>query len=72
MCASQTSLGQSLGGLFWDAELGPEPRAVQIQCAVPESTRTAAGCWQWFLIDVQRRRTAGGSRVCYPTADLHY
>lgn len=44
VCAFQSTLGQSLSGLFWDAELGPEPGAIQTQCAVPEGTHTAAGC----------------------------
>lgn len=44
MCAFQSSLRQSLSGLFWDAELSPEPGAVQTQCAVPGGPHTTAGC----------------------------
>lgn len=33
----------SLSGLFWDAELGLEPGAIETQCAFPEGTHTAAG-----------------------------
>lgn len=72
VCAFQSSLGQSLSGLFWDAELSPEPGALQTQCTVPEVPTLLQAVVTVAPDRHAVEEMAGGTRACYHTVDLHY